>query len=102
MEFIRKLGKDFAVSITEVIELINRNAMYQKNRPLKQMIERLNLTYKASYRHTNGLANIDATSYDLALWAVYYNFLCSHKHTKYQILNKLEILDKSNNMPGKW
>lgn len=36
-------------------------------RPFKQMIERLNRTYKASYRKTNGFDNIDGTNYDLAL-----------------------------------
>ncbi len=36
------------------------------------MIERLNRTYKASYRPTNGFANYDGANYDLALWVAYY------------------------------
>ncbi|RHS89889.1 DDE domain-containing protein [Clostridium sp. AM42-36] len=39
------------------------------------MIERLNRTYKASNRPTNGFDNIDGANYDLALWFAYYNFL---------------------------
>lgn len=102
MEFVRKLGEDFAFSITKVIGLTNEDAVSEEHRPFKQMIERLNRTYKASYRHTNGFDNIDGASYDLALWVAYYNFLRPHKHTKYQVLNKVEMLDKADNMPGKW
>ena len=53
-----------------------------KYRPLKQMIERLNRTYKQSYRPTNGFDNIDGANYDLALWVTYYNFLRPHKEFK--------------------
>ena len=102
MEFVRKLGEDFAFSITKVIGLTNEDAVSKEHRPFKQMIERLNRTYKASYRHTNGFDNIDGASYDLALWVAYYNFLRPHKHTKYQVLNKVEMLNKADNMPGKW
>jgi len=66
------------------------------------MIERLNRTYKASYRHTNGFDNIDGPNYDLALWVAYYNFLRPHKHNKYKVLNEVEMLRGADNMPGKW
>ena len=66
------------------------------------MIERLNRTYKASYRMTNGFDNIDGANYDLALWVAYYNFLRPHKHNNYRVLNKVEHLENAGNMPGKW
>ncbi len=66
------------------------------------MIERLNRTYKASYRHTNGFDNIDGANYDLALWVAYYNFLRPHKHNNFKVLNEVEILQGADNMPGKW
>ena len=66
------------------------------------MIERLNRTYKASYRHTNGFNNIDGTNYDLALWVAYYNFLRPHKYNNYKVLNKVAMLQAADNMPGKW
>ena len=69
---------------------------------LKQMIERLNRTYKASYRHTNGFDNIDGANYELALWVAYYNFLRPHKHNQYKVLNEVEMLAGADNMPGKW
>ena len=66
------------------------------------MIERLNRTYKASYRKTNGFDGIEGANYDLALWTAYYNFLRPHKHNHYHVLNEVEMLKNADNMPGKW
>lgn len=102
MEFAKKLGKDFSFKVTQVIGLANDDAVSTEHRPFKQMIERLNRTYKASYRHTNGFDSIDGANYDLALWVAYYNFLRPHKHSKYKVLNEVEMLQGADNMPGKW
>ena len=102
MEFAKKFGKDFTFKITQVIGLTNDDAVSKKYRPFKQMIERLNRTYKASYRPTCGFNNIDGANYDLALWVAYYNFLRPHKHKKYKVLNAVEALQGADNMPGKW
>ena len=88
--------------ITQVIGLTNDDAVSKEFRPYKQMIERLNRTYKASYRPTNGFDNIDGANYDLALWVAYYNFLRPHKHARYNVLNEVDILKGAPNMPGKW
>lgn len=71
-------------------------------RPYKQMIERLNRTYKASYRKTNGFDTLHGANYDLALWVAYYNFLRPHKHNNYKVLNDVEMLSNADTMPGKW
>ena len=102
MEFFRKLGNDFKFNITQVIGLTNDDEVSKEYRPYKQMIERLNRTYKASYRPTNGFDNYDGANYDLALWVAYYNFLRPHQHNKYQVLNKVEMLENADNMPAKW
>ena len=102
MEFAKKFGKDFTFSVTQVIGLTNDDAVSTEHRPFKQMVERLNRTYKASYRHTNGFDNIDGANYDLALWVAYYNFLRPHKHAGYKVLNEVEMLQGADNMPGKW
>ena len=102
MEFTRKFAKTFKFDITQVIGLTNDDEVSTEFRPYKQMIERLNRTYKASYRGTNGFDNYDGVNYDLALWVAYYNFLRPHKHTKFQVLNKVEMLENAENMPAKW
>lgn len=102
MEFAKKFGKDFTFTITQVIGLTNDDAVSKDNRPFKQIVERLNRTYKASYRKTNGFDNIEGANYDLALWVAYYNFLRPHKHNRYRVLNEVELLHGADNMPGKW
>ena len=66
------------------------------------MIERLNRTYKASHRKTNGFDGIEGANYGLALWVVYYNFLRSHKFNHYHVLNEVKMLRNADNIPGKW
>lgn len=102
MEFAKKFGKDFSFTVTQVLGLTNDDAVSKEYRPFKQMIERLNRTYKASYRSTNGFDNIDGANYDLALWVAYYNFLRPHKHAGYKVLNEVDTLQGADNMPGKW
>ncbi len=49
-EFFHEFGDKFKFEITQVIGLTNDNEVSKEFRPYKQMIERLNRTYKASYR----------------------------------------------------
>jgi len=89
--------------ITQVIGLTNDDAVSKEFRPFKQLVERLNRTFKASYRVTCGYDNYDGANYSLALWVAYYNFLRPHKVTGWEKpLNQIELLSGSNNMPGKW
>ena len=101
-QFFREFGDKFKFDITQVIGLTNDDEVSKEFRPYKQMIERLNRTYKASYRPTNGFDNIDGANYELALWVTYYNFLRPHKHNNYKVLNDVEMLHGADNMPGKW
>lgn len=101
-QFFREFGDSFKFDITQVIGLTNDDAVSKEFRPFKQMIERLNRTYKASYRTTNGFDSIDGANYDLALWVAYYNFLRPHRHTKGRVLNEVDFLEGAENMPGKW
>lgn len=99
--FVQSKGK-INFDITQVIGLTNDDAVSKRFRPYKQMIERLNRTYKQSYRPSNGFDNFDGANYDLALWVAYYNFLRPHEHAGNKVLNKVDILEGASNMPGKW
>lgn len=89
--------------ITQVIGLTNDDAVSKEFRPYKQMIERLNRTFKASYRVTCGYDSYDGANYALSLWVAYYNFLRPHQATSWKKpLNEVEILNGADNMPGKW
>lgn len=67
-QFLREYGDGFKFKITQVIELTNGDKVSKEFRPYKQMIERLNRTYKFSYKSTNGFDNINGANYNLALW----------------------------------
>ena len=101
-QFFRKYGEKFKFDITQVVGLTNDDAVSKEFRPFKQMIERLNRTYKASYRPTNGFDNYDGANYDLSLWVAYYNFLRPHKHNRFRPLVENDIISKGENMPAKW
>lgn len=102
-QFFRQYGDRFKFDITQVVGLTNDDAVSTEFRPYKQMIERLNRTYKASYRPTNGFDNYNGASYDLALWVAYYNFLRPHQIHQYKRpLVEDAMIKNGGNMPGKW
>ncbi len=89
--------------ITQVIGLTNDDEVSTEFRPFKQMIERLNRTFKSSYRVRCGYDNFEGANYNVSLWVAYYNFLRPHKITKYKTpLNEVKMLGGADNMPGKW
>lgn len=101
-QFARELGDSFKFDITQVIGLTNDDAVSKEFRPYKQMIERLNRTFKSTYRVSCGYDNYNGANYNVALWVAYYNFLRPHKHNHYRVLNPVDMLEGADNMPGKW
>jgi hypothetical protein len=85
-----------------VIGLTNDDAVTTEFRPFKHIIERLNRTFKSSYRVSCGYDNFNGVNYNVALWVAYYNFLRTHKQKNYRVLNKVEMLEGADSMPGKW
>ena len=99
-QFVQRLGWEF--DVTQVIGLTNEDAVSKEFRPFKQLIERLNRTFKASYRITCGYDNDDGACLGVALWMAYYNFLRPHSARRWKPLNTVEALEAADNMPGKW
>lgn len=101
-QFFRQNGEAFKFDITQVIGLQNNDEVSKEFRPYKQMIERVNRTFKHSYRPTCGYDSLDGASYDLALWVAYYNFLRPHRTMRNKVLNEVETLQNAGTMPNKW
>ena len=98
-----KLEKDWDFDIIQVIGLTNDDAVSKEYRPLKQKIERLNRTFKASYRVTCGYGTDDGAYYGVNLWVAYYNFLRPHELYRWERpLNEVDMLKDAGNMPGRW
>lgn len=100
--FFRECGKPFTFDITQVIGLTNDDAVSTEFRPYKQMIERLNRTFKSSYRVSCGYDNYEGANYNVALWVAYYNFLRPHGQNQNKVLNHVDMLENAGNMPAKW
>lgn len=93
-------GWDF--DVTQVIGLTNDDAVSTEYRWVKQVVERLNRTFKASYRVTCGYGSEDGALYGVSLWVAYYNFLRPHPYNYWRPLNEVSELQQAGNMPAKW
>ena len=94
------IGKHF--DVTQVIGLTNDDPVSTQYRWLKQIIERLNRTFKHSYPVTNGYGSEEGANTHVVLFVAYYNFLRPHKHFCGHVLNHVPELDNCPNMPSKW
>jgi transposase-like protein/ssDNA-binding Zn-finger/Zn-ribbon topoisomerase 1 len=105
-QFELRQDDPLAFNITPVIGLTNSDAVSKQYRPYKQLVERLNRTYKASYRVSCGYDNHNGADYAVSLWVAYYNFLRTHSSFGYyghfRTLNPLPELAAADNMPAKW
>ena len=102
IQFFEQYGDDFKFSITQVIGLTNDDEVTTEFRPFKQIVERLNRTFKQSYRITCGYANEEGADYNVTLWVAYYNFLRPHQNNGNRVLNPIDLIENAGNMPGKW
>lgn len=93
-------GMDFP--LTEVAGLTNDDPVSTEYRWVKQVIERLNRTFKFSYRAVNGYGSFDGADSHVAVFVCYYNFLRPHPYNYNKPLNHIPELDECPNMPAKW
>lgn len=94
--------KGMHFDVTQVVGLTNDDPVSSEYRWLKQIIERLNRTFKFSYKVTNGYGSDEGASTHLVLFVAYYNFLRPHSYNYWRPLNTTPELDKAENMPAKW
>lgn len=94
--------QDMDFNLIQVIGLTNDDPVSTEYRWLKQIIERLNRTFKFSYQVTNGYGSSEGSNTHVALFVAYYNFLRPHPYTYWQPLNSIAELETIPNMPAKW
>lgn len=97
-----KLVNGWDFDVTQVIGLTNDDAVSTEFRWVKQVVERLNRTFKSSYRNTCGYGSEDGALYGVSLWVAYYNFLRPHPYNYWKPLNEIDPLSNASNMPAKW
>ena len=94
--------KSMDFNLIQVIGLTNDDPVSTEYRWLKQIIERLNRTFKFSYQVTNGYGSREGSNSHVALFVAYYNFLRPHPYNYWRPLNEIPELKKLPNMPAKW
>lgn len=97
-----ELEENKLFDITQVIGLSNDDAVSEEHRWIKQVVERLNRTFKSSYRVTCGYGSDEGALYGVSLWVAYYNFLRPHPYNYWRPLNELDSINQASNMPAKW
>ena len=93
-------GKD--ANLIQVIGLTNDGAVSTEFRWVKQVVERMNRTFKSPYRNTNSYNSDDGALYGVSLWVAYNNFLRPHPYNYWKPLNMVDEFSNVENMPAKW
>lgn len=66
---------DISFDVKQVIGLTNEDPVSSEHRPLKQIIERLNRTFKGNYRSAHGFGSKQGSVSFVTLFVAYFNFL---------------------------
>jgi len=88
--------------VTQVIGLTNDDGVSKEFRPLKQIIERLNRTFKGNYKPTTGYSAEMGAISSVTLFVAYFNFLRPHSAIDGNVPAVIPELEVLPNMPTKW
>lgn len=93
---------DINFDVTQVIGLTNEDEISAEYRPLKQIIERFNRTFKGNYKPTTGYGSDPGAIASVTLFVAYFNFLRPHARLEGRVPVLIPELDSLPNMPAKW
>ena len=88
--------------IHKVIGLTNEDPVSKEYRPLKQIIERLNRSFKGNYRATTGFGSQKGSVSFVTLFVAYFNFLRPHSSLENKVPVMIPELKNMPNMPERW
>jgi transposase-like protein len=86
----------------KVIGLQNLDSESAAYRPYKQLIERLNRTFKHHMKPSHGFNSINGAVALVTLFVTHYNFLRPHTSLKWQVPIPLKELEGITTIQGKW
>lgn len=88
--------------IHQVIGLSNDDPVSTEYRPLKEIIERLNRTFKRSYKTTLGFKSSAGSISFINLFVAYFNFLRPHSALEKKVPVIIPELKDLPHMPARW
>jgi transposase-like protein len=94
--------RDTSIGHKKVIGLQNLDSESEAYRPYKQLIERLNRTFKHHMRPSHGFASVNGAVALVTLFVTHYNFLRPHTSLKWQVPIPLKELEGITTIQGKW
>lgn len=86
----------------KVIGLQNLDSESEEYRPFKQLIERLNRTYKHHIRASHGFKEMNGAVAMTTLFVTHYNFLRPHMRLNYEVPVPSPLLQGISTLQGKW
>ncbi|MBU9720284.1 MULTISPECIES: DDE-type integrase/transposase/recombinase [Bacillaceae] len=93
---------NISFDVKQVIGLTNEDDVSREFRPLKQIIERLNRTFKGNYRSTHGFGSNQGSVSYVTLFVAYFNFLRPHSSIEGRVPVMIPELEKLPHMPARW
>ena len=102
IHFLNQSRDEDKISHKKVIGLQNLDAESEKFRPFKQLIERLNRTYKFHTQAANGFNSKAGAIALTTLFVTYYNFFRPHASLNYKSPLPRDDLTPIPTLQGKW
>ncbi len=90
------------INLKNVVGLQNLDSVSQRYRPFKQLIERLNRTYKFHIRAAAGFPSKNGAVSLTTLFVTFYNFLRPHMSLNYNPPIPLDFLKGIDTLQGRW
>ena len=101
IHFLNK-SLDNKLNLKNVIGLQNLDSVSTRFRPFKQLIERLNRTYKFHIRAAAGFSSKNGAVSLTTLFVTFYNFLRPHMSLDYNVPVPLHFLKGIDTLQGRW
>jgi len=102
IHFLNESRDDHKIIHKKVVGLQNLDSESTEFRPFKQLIERLNRTYKFHVQAANGFASKSGAIALTTLFVTYYNFFRPHSSLNYQAPIPRDDLIPIPTLQGKW
>lgn len=102
LHFINQKNKALKATLKNVIGLQNLDSQSEEFRDHKQIVERLNRTYKYHVQAQNGFGNVNGAVAKLILFVTHYNFLRPHKALAYKTPVEVAELSALSTIQSKW
>ena len=100
--YINKQNNILKIDIKKVIGLETKDDESETYRHFKQIIERLNRTFKYHTQYQNGFGSANGAISKLICFVTYYNFMRPHKSLNYKTPVEMDQLANIDLIQDKW